>query len=213
MYLVGGARSEQTAETRQRLLRAAEALFAKQGIAAVSNRQISEAAGQGNNFAVGYHFGSKADLVRALLTQHQEAIDLIRGRMVEQLGYIAEFRQWLNCLVRPQFEYIYERGKDSYFGRFCAHASIEPTTLQLFYDSAAASPPMLRTLEGMYRTLPNLPATAIDIRNTMTRHAIVHSLADFESALASGGTDQPGWSAFSDGVTDALVGLWLAPST
>ncbi|WP_245549760.1 TetR/AcrR family transcriptional regulator [Gordonia effusa] len=209
---MGGARSEQTAETRQRLVRAAEALFAKHGIAAVSNRQISEAAGQGNNFAVGYHFGSKTDLVRAVLAQHQEAIDAIRSVMVGRLGRIAEFRQWLNCLVRPQFEYIDGRGKDSYFGRFCAHASIEPTTLQLFYDSAAASPSTLKILEGMYRALPPLPAAAIEIRNTMTRHAIVHSLADFETA-ATAGSGGPSWSEFSDGVTDALVGLWLAPST
>ncbi|WP_312870763.1 TetR/AcrR family transcriptional regulator [Gordonia asplenii] len=210
---MAGARSEQTVQTRQRLLRAAEELFAEHGIAGVSNRQVSEAAGQGNNFAVGYHFGSKLDLVRALLTQHQEAIDVIRSRMVDQLGYIAEFRHWVNCLVRPQFEYIDRLGSDSYFARFCAQASVEPTTLQLVYDTAAASRPMLTTLDGMYRTLPTLPAAAIEVRNTMTRHAIVHTLADFEGALAAEAVGQTDWSSYSDGVTDALVGLWLAPAT
>ena len=33
---------------------------------AVSNRQISEAAGQGNNAAACYHFGTRTDLLRAI---------------------------------------------------------------------------------------------------------------------------------------------------
>ncbi|WP_329309835.1 hypothetical protein [Streptomyces sp. NBC_01262] len=42
------------------------ALRTERGVYAVANRQVSEAAGQGNNTAVGYHFGTKADLVRAM---------------------------------------------------------------------------------------------------------------------------------------------------
>lgn len=210
---MAGARSEQTSETRHRLLRAGEALFAAHGIAAVSNRQISEAAGQGNNFAVGYHFGTKLDLVRALLSEHQRAIDLLRADLLAEVGDAADFRQWIDCLVRPQFEYIHQRGANSYFARFCAQASVEPTTLQLVYDTAAASPPLLTTLDGMYRNLPSMPAAVIDVRNTMTRHAIVHTLADFENATASTADDQLSWSAHSDNVVDALVGMWLAPVT
>ncbi|MGO4759077.1 TetR family transcriptional regulator, partial [Streptomyces sp. 2MCAF27] len=59
------ARAEQVSATRELILTAAERLFAERGVYAVSNRQVSEAAGQGNNAAVGYHFGTKADLVRA----------------------------------------------------------------------------------------------------------------------------------------------------
>lgn len=45
---------------------AAERLYAEHGVFGMSNRQVSEAAGQGNNAAVGYHFGTKTDLVRAI---------------------------------------------------------------------------------------------------------------------------------------------------
>ena len=72
------ARTEQVQETRGLIMAAAERLFAEFGVAAVSNRQISEAARQGNNAAVNYHFGTKTDLLRAIVGQHatQTAIEV-----------------------------------------------------------------------------------------------------------------------------------------
>mgnify|MGYP005998026439 CR=1 FL=1 len=49
--------------TRERLLDAAEQLFAEQGVASTSLRQLTAAAGT-NLAAVHYHFGSKLDLVQ-----------------------------------------------------------------------------------------------------------------------------------------------------
>ena len=73
-----GVRGEKADATRTALLTAAERLFAEHGLDAVSNRQISEAAGQANNYAVGYHFGSRTDLLRALLQSHVVPLDEIR---------------------------------------------------------------------------------------------------------------------------------------
>jgi AcrR family transcriptional regulator len=53
-------------QTRQLLLRAAERLFAGQGIARTSTRQITAAAGVSRD-AIHYHFGSKAALVLAIV--------------------------------------------------------------------------------------------------------------------------------------------------
>ncbi|EFC82910.1 transcriptional regulator, TetR family [Parafrankia sp. EUN1f] len=52
--------------TRQQLLRVAERLFADQGIARTSTRQITAEAGVSRD-AIHYHFGSKAGLVSAIL--------------------------------------------------------------------------------------------------------------------------------------------------
>jgi AcrR family transcriptional regulator len=56
-------------DTRDRLLRAAEYLFARSGID-VPIREIHERAGQRNASATQYHFGSKQDLVRAVIERH-----------------------------------------------------------------------------------------------------------------------------------------------
>ena len=42
-------KSDRASSTREAILTAAERLFAEHGVYAVSNRQVSEAAGQGNN--------------------------------------------------------------------------------------------------------------------------------------------------------------------
>jgi len=52
--------------TREVLLRAAERLFAEQGIARTSTRQITAEAGISRD-AVHYHFGSKSGLVLAIV--------------------------------------------------------------------------------------------------------------------------------------------------
>src|SRR5512145_2556330 len=52
---------EPTTDTRQRLLDAAEALFARRGLAGTSVREITEAAGA-NLAAINYHFRSKENL-------------------------------------------------------------------------------------------------------------------------------------------------------
>ncbi|MBI0385220.1 helix-turn-helix transcriptional regulator, partial [Streptomyces albiflaviniger] len=93
---------------------AAERLYAEHGLVAVSNRQISEAAGQGNVAAVGYHFGTRADLVRAIMRKHSEAIEEIRRRMAEETRGSEEVRDWVACLVRPATEHLATLGVPSW---------------------------------------------------------------------------------------------------
>ncbi|GAA3353530.1 hypothetical protein GCM10020366_07170 [Saccharopolyspora gregorii] len=111
------ARSERVGATREAILDTAERLFAENGVFAVSNRQVSEAAGQGNNTAVGYHFGTKTDLVRAIVRRHAEPIDLIRVRMLAEISPDAGVRDWVECLVRPSIEHLASLGVPTWFAR------------------------------------------------------------------------------------------------
>lgn len=60
----------ETPDTVSRLRRAAELLFAANGVDGVSLRQIAREAGQRNVTAVTYHFGSRDGLLRAVLDHH-----------------------------------------------------------------------------------------------------------------------------------------------
>lgn len=62
------------ADTRDRILDAAEALFARQGFSATSLRAVIAEAGV-NLAAVHYHFGSRHELVRAVFSRRFEPIN------------------------------------------------------------------------------------------------------------------------------------------
>lgn len=70
--------------TQERILDAAESLFARQGVSATSLRSITTRAGV-NTAAIHYHFGSKQALVSAILTRRIAPLSQERIKRLEQL--------------------------------------------------------------------------------------------------------------------------------
>ncbi|CAM3952914.1 TetR/AcrR family transcriptional regulator [Kibdelosporangium persicum] len=205
-------RTTRASATRELILTAAERLFAEHGVLAVSNRQVSEAAEQGNNTAVGYHFGTKADLVRAIARKHSVQIEEIRQRMLAELGDSGDLRAWIACLVRPTCEHLAEQGNPTWFARFNAQAMTEPSLREIMMDESLSSPSLVRIIAGINRCLPELPADVRAERRDMSRQLMVHMFAERERALAEGtATPRASWRDTADGLIDALAGLWLAP--
>ena len=210
-------RTERATSTQEAILAAAERLYAEHGMFAVSNRQVSEAAGQGNNAAVGYHFGTKADLVRAIEQTHRGPIEQLREQMVAELGRSAEMRDWVGCLVRPLTEHLAALGCDgppTWYARFAAQAMTDPAYYNIVVKDALSSPSLVQVIDGINRCLPNLPTDVRYERNIMARNLLIHTCADLERSLAAGASmPRPSWPAAATGLIDAIVGLWLAPVT
>jgi AcrR family transcriptional regulator len=64
--------------TRARLIRAGERRFARDGVTGARVADIVRDARQGNDSAVGYHFGSRQGLLRAIVERHIQAMELHR---------------------------------------------------------------------------------------------------------------------------------------
>jgi len=209
--VVTGSRA---AETRELILVAAERLFAEHGVFAVSNRQVGEAAGQGNNFAVGYHFGTKAELVRAIVRRHAEPVERSREWMLVEIGRGDDVRDWVACLVRPLTEHLAELGSPTWYARFGAQVMTDPGLRQIIIDEALSTEPMRRILDGLNRCLPAVPLPVHLERSAMARTLITHTCAERERALAEGTPTARGtWEDTATGLVDAIVGMWLAPVT
>jgi AcrR family transcriptional regulator len=217
MTTARAVRTERASSTQEAILAAAERLYAEHGMFAVSNRQVSEAAGQGNNAAVGYHFGTKADLVRAIERKHRGPVEELREQLVAELlgsGGNAELRDWVACLVRPLTDHLADLGNPTWYARFAAQAMTDPAYDNIVVKGALSSPSLVQVVDGVNRCLPNLPADVHFERNIMARNLLMHTCADRERALAAGSPmAQPSWRAASFGLIDAIVGLWLAPVT
>ncbi|HEY1180475.1 MAG TPA: TetR family transcriptional regulator [Phytomonospora sp.] len=197
--------------TREAILDAAERLFAEDGVFAVSNRQVSEAAGQGNNAAVGYHFGTKADLIRVIIRRRSARIEAIRAGMLEALPAAPALRDWLACLVGPATVHLAELGEPSWYARFGAQVMTDPTLRPIMVEEALTSPNLARIVEGLRGALPELPDDVRAERADMARQLMVHMLAERERALAEGTpTPRATWEDAATGLVDALAGMWRA---
>ncbi|MET9243445.1 helix-turn-helix domain-containing protein [Nonomuraea sp. NPDC003709] len=210
----GSARPERGSATREVILATAERLFAEHGVHAVSNRQISEAAGQGNSAAVGYHFGTKADLVRAIARRHADEMEQLRVWMVADAAGSTDVRDWVACLVRPFTRHLEAQGSPTWYARFRAQVMADPALYQITVEESLPSPSLRLLVDGLNRCLSDLPATVQKERWAMARHVIVHMCVERERALAEGATTlQSSWDDLASSLIDAIVGLWQAPVT
>lgn len=65
--------------TRSRLIRAGERRFARDGVKGAKLSDIVRDAGQRNDSAVGYHFGSRQGLLAAIVAKHMVAMETLRA--------------------------------------------------------------------------------------------------------------------------------------
>lgn len=200
------------ASTRELILDTAERLFAEQGIFATSNRRIAEAAGQGNNWVAGYHFGTKADLVRAITRRFTNEVERPRAQMLAGLDDSAGLEELLGCLVRPWTDRFDALGPNSYFARVCAQAMNNPTLRPIVVEEGSHSDSLEQTWEALDKYLPGPADLSTEIRRGVITHLLVFVCAEREGALAEGRpVSRATWADEADGIIDALQGVITAP--
>ncbi len=96
-------------ETRARLLRAGERRFARDGVNGAKLSDIVRDAGQRNDSAVGYHFGSRQGLLAAIVARHMAAMEEAREVPPED----ADLRTVVESVVAPTAALLAtEEGRD-----------------------------------------------------------------------------------------------------
>lgn len=83
--------------TRARLIRAGERRFARDGVKGARLADIVRDARQANDSAVGYHFGSRQGLLRAIAERHIADMELRR----QVPGADASLREVVTAIVEP----------------------------------------------------------------------------------------------------------------
>ncbi|WP_380879457.1 hypothetical protein ACFB49_22350 [Sphingomonas sp. DBB INV C78] len=151
-----------SAEARERIIAAAEILFAERGIEAVSLREIAVAAGHGNNNAVQYHFGSKAGLVQAIFHHRVGQMEEPRHAMLaeaEAQGRLGDVRTLLDILCLPLLDLVDGDGRHTYAGFLAQYVTrYRPGGLQHAADEVSeVSTSIRRLLELIAQRISYVP--------------------------------------------------------
>jgi AcrR family transcriptional regulator len=110
-------------DTRNQIKAAAQMLFARHGVDAVTIQQIVDAAGQRNNAALYYHFRTKEELIRQMVVDGAAVLDARRREMLDEMeerGGPASIREVMLVLFMP----VIELGEDERWRgyiRFTSH--------------------------------------------------------------------------------------------
>ncbi|WP_262695779.1 TetR/AcrR family transcriptional regulator [Kordiimonas aquimaris] len=112
--------------TRTALIQAAERLIAKKGLADVSTREILQEAGQRNQSALQYHFGSKNGLISATINERTTQIDQKRQAMLAEFGDKPTLRQIFEALIVPLGDLLVDPPAGSNYLNFLSQAITQP---------------------------------------------------------------------------------------
>jgi AcrR family transcriptional regulator len=208
----GVRNNEAGQETRERLLDAAERLFATGGLDAVSVRDITEAAGA-NTAAIHYHFGSKQDLMAAIVERRAERIGQRRRELLAHLERHAhiDLRDVVEALVLPTAELAADPEGGQHYVALLAALGGHPELVQLLIG--AYDPYTDQFLKALARVTPELPD---DVR--MLRFAVGKDLINRLLGQPGGQVhlwverQSPGADAdMASSLVDMLVGLFAGP--
>jgi AcrR family transcriptional regulator len=165
--------------TKDRILDAAERLFARDGIEATSLRAITAEAGA-NLAAVNYHFQSKDALVTAVLMRRIGPVNERRLALLDACEREAgagplPLERVVDAFVRPVVEIYGGHARD--FAPMMGRLYTEPSEyVEKIYQSKI-EPFAERFIQAFHRALPGLPRTELVWRMHFGMGAIGHTLA------------------------------------
>lgn len=192
-------------ETQQLLLDAAERLMAEHGADGVSMREISVGAGQGNNNAAQYHFGTREGIIEAVLDRRMGPIDERRAAMIADLGPGATLDDLVRTVVVPLAEA--SRQHQRYIGFF---AQLRASRYgYLVTHSRPRTSSFLDVRDQIDARLSALPPALRSQRRWLCGSLVVHAIAEFVAAPAEQPNEE--WDALVDGIVAACVGILESP--
>ena len=201
---------------KERLLATAERLFATYGIEAVSSRRIALAAGQRNQSAIRYHFGSKDALIHALRAHRVREINESRRILLEEMvrdKRSNDLRALIGAIILPLVEKVEGTPNGGNYVQFLAHLFSDRRRRDLWIENCEEAALLRRIYRLIRRQAPSVPEPLWTERLRFTVGSMIHALADRERMRATRG---PAWrelsgSVFTQNLIDAAVGILTTP--
>ncbi|MEV1011998.1 helix-turn-helix domain-containing protein [Streptomyces sp. NPDC049881] len=197
--------------TRDQLLAVALRLFAEHGIAQVSNRRIAVEAGTGNNYAVGYHFGSRDGLIEEILRRHQAAVEPLRAARLARARGTGRAADYVGCLILPLTDHLAALPPPTHHARFVQQALADPGASALCHASGNGSPSVTEIRRWLRDNTEDLAPAVLAARSRLITLLTTHTCAQHEAELHHGTPRAfDTWQDVGAFLTASVTGL-LAP--
>ncbi len=196
---------------RERIIVAAERLIAERG-QAVPLRDIAAAAGQRNNSAIQYHFGSRDGLIEAVVEHRLATLEVRRLELLAEQagsGQPPGIHGLLEALVVPMFE-LGERHGIWHYARFLEQIHTHPAVTDAANLERAGRTSVRVIMQGLDRELTALPPRLRVRRLRALTTMLFALLADRERATEAGSVRTEDAQAWGE-IIDMLAGSLAAP--
>lgn len=179
-----------SASTKERILAAAEVLFAQRGFDGASLRQLTATAGV-NLAAVNYHFGSKDKLVEEVFRRR---LDTLNAHRLAALAKVAgepdtTLEDVLDAFIRPALA-LSGDGTGSLFMRVLARAFAEHDDHLRQFMSENYGHVMRQFTAEFARLLPQLSREELYWRIDLVTGALTHAMSGFGMIQRKGGVSE-----------------------
>jgi len=199
--------------TPERLILAAERLCAERGIDQVSLRQIAEAAGQRNPAVVQYHFGSKVDLLRAVVHYRIKPYNDRRLELLAALdaeGRADDMRGLVDASIRPLAEL---GSSDSHYVGFVAQLTFQGLIQDVFAGVADELLGSARILQPrLAEVMRDVPLPLREMRQAAAFSTALFAIARYHDQRAKGAPDPVALELFVDDLVGCVTGFLSAPA-
>ncbi|HET6604183.1 MAG TPA: TetR family transcriptional regulator [Xanthomonadaceae bacterium] len=177
--------------TKQRILSAAEALFAQHGFAGTSLRQVTTRADV-NLAAVNYHFGSKENLVTEVFRRRLDELTERRLAALDEAMAVPErsLESILRAFVEPALGMTLDRSGGAAFVRVLARAYAEKNERFRLFLSDNYGHVLRRFAQAITAELPHLSKQELYWRLDFTAGALTYAMADFGTIKRPGGVSE-----------------------
>jgi AcrR family transcriptional regulator len=167
-------------DTKQRILDAAEHLFARDGYHATSLRGITTTA-DANLAAVNYHFGSKEALLEAVIVRRLDPLNEIRRGQLEALlqkaelaGELPSCREVLRAFVEPTLRLRQQGSEAEDFIALIGRTLAEPRGIAMSIFLRHMQPLLQRIFQALALSLPALTEQDLFWRMHFTMGCLSH---------------------------------------
>lgn len=207
-------------DSRERILDAAERLYAERGLRATSLREIAAAA-RANTGSIYFHFKTKAELTREVFRRRLAPLDAERLARLEACEREAApdappLRDLLEALIEPLARLTRGGGGGLHFLGVLGRTYSEPDPEIIRMLEQDHNHTLERFRDALARALPNLPRHQLALRFHFALGSVAHTLgSDVTWRMLSGGRRPSvgSWQRVLDELLPFLVAGFEAPQS